>query len=81
MTKDYVFEGANGKKTLPQLFDGRSQLVIYHAMFDPRAAGPSSSGTADAACENCSFCADNVNGITVHLNHRDVTMIAVSRAL
>jgi predicted dithiol-disulfide oxidoreductase (DUF899 family) len=49
-------------------------------MFDPAAASPQSSWTTDAACEHCSFWADNFNGIIVHLNHRDVTMIAVSRA-
>jgi predicted dithiol-disulfide oxidoreductase (DUF899 family) len=80
VTKPYLFEGPKGKQTLPELFDGRCQLVVYHAMFDPAAASPSSSWTTDAACENCSFWADNFNGIIVHLNHRDVTMIAVSRA-
>jgi len=50
------------------------------AMFDPAAASPSSSWSRTPACENCSFWADNFNGIIVHLNHRDVTMIAVSRA-
>jgi predicted dithiol-disulfide oxidoreductase (DUF899 family) len=71
VTKDYVFEGQNGKQTLSELFDGRSQLIIYHFMFDP---------SWDEGCPHCSFWADNFNGIVVHLNHRDVTMIAVSRA-
>ena len=71
VNKEYVFEGPNGKQTLPELFDGRSQLVVYHFMFDPGW---------DAGCPHCSFWADNFNGIVVHLNHRDVTMIAVSRA-
>ena len=71
VNKEYVFEGAIGKQTLPELFDGRSQLVVYHFMFDP---------SWDAGCPHCSFWADNFNGITVHLNQRDVTMIAVSRA-
>jgi len=69
--KQYVFEGPNGKQTLAELFDGRSQLVIYHFMFGP---------TWDAGCPHCTFWADNFNNIIVHLNHRDVTMIAVSRA-
>jgi predicted dithiol-disulfide oxidoreductase (DUF899 family) len=71
VSKEYVFEGQKGKQTLPELFDGRSQLIVYHAMFDP---------SWDAACPFCSFWADNFNGIIVHLNQRDVTMIAVSRA-
>ena len=78
--KEYLFDGPRGQKTLPELFDGRSQLVVYHAMFDPSRVSPATAWTADAACEQCSFWADNFNGIIVHLNHRDVTMIAVSRA-
>ena len=80
VTKAYVFEGPNGKRTLAELFEGRSQLVVYHAMFDPRNASPSTSWTRDAACQACSFWADNFNGNIIHLNHRDVTMVAVSRA-
>ena len=71
VNKEYVFEGPNGKQTLRELFDGRSQLIVYHFMFDP---------SWEAACLHCSFWADNFNGIIVHLNQRDVTMIAVSRA-
>jgi predicted dithiol-disulfide oxidoreductase (DUF899 family) len=78
--KEYVFEGAHGRQTLAELFDGRSQLVVYHAMFDPATASPSTTWTEDAACQSCSFWADNFNGIIVHLNHRDVTLVAVSRA-
>jgi len=78
--KEYVFEGPNGRQTLAELFDGRSQLVIYHAMFDPATASPSTTWTVDAACHSCSFWADNFNGIIVHLHHRDVTLAAVSRA-
>jgi predicted dithiol-disulfide oxidoreductase (DUF899 family) len=77
--KEYVFEGPNGKQTLSELFDGRSQLVIYHFMFGPDAK-PEPTHWPDAGCEQCSFWADNFNGIVVHLNHRDVSMIAVSRA-
>jgi predicted dithiol-disulfide oxidoreductase (DUF899 family) len=78
--KDYVFEGERGKQSFSDLFEGRGQLVIYHAMFNPATAGPSTSWTKDAACFVCSYWMDNFNGITVHLNHRDITMAAVSRA-
>jgi predicted dithiol-disulfide oxidoreductase (DUF899 family) len=78
--KEYAFEGERGKLSLADLFDGRGQLVIYHAMFNPETAGPSTSWTKDAACFVCSWWMDNFNGITVHLNHRDITMAAVSRA-
>jgi predicted dithiol-disulfide oxidoreductase (DUF899 family) len=71
VNKEYVFDGPNGKQTLPQIFEGRSQLIVYHFMFDP---------SWDAGCKHCSFWADNFNGIIVHLNHRDATMVAVSRA-
>ena len=71
VTKDYVFEGPNGSETLAQLFDGRSQLVVYHFMFGP---------DWPAGCPHCSRWADNFNGIIAHLNQRDVTMVAVSRA-
>ena len=69
--KEYLFEGPDGKQTLPQLFDGRSQLVVYHFMFGP---------DWPAGCPHCSRWADSFDGIIVHLNQRDVTMIAVSRA-
>ena len=69
--KEYVFEGANGKQSLGELFAGRQQLVVYHLMFDP---------SWEEACSRCSFWADNFNGIGVHLNHRDVTLVAISRA-
>jgi len=78
--KEYVFEGEAGKQTLADLFQGRHQLVIYHAMFNPDTAGPSTTWTQDAACFACSFWMDNFNGVTVHLNHRDITMVAVSLA-
>ena len=78
--KDYAFEGENGRRSLGEIFEGRNQLVIYHAMFEPATAGEHTSWTTDAACFVCSFWMDNFNGITVHLNHRDITMAAVSRA-
>lgn len=69
--KEYVFEGPGGRETLADLFDGRSQLVVQHFMFDP---------SWDEGCKSCSFWVDNFNGIGVHLNHRDVTMVLVSKA-
>jgi predicted dithiol-disulfide oxidoreductase (DUF899 family) len=69
--KPYRFDGADGFETLADLFAGRSQLIVYHFMFAP---------DWDAGCPHCSHWADNFNGIIVHLNHRDVTMVAVSRA-
>jgi predicted dithiol-disulfide oxidoreductase (DUF899 family) len=69
--KNYVFEGPAGKTALPELFDGRSQLVVYHFMFAP---------DWEEGCRSCSFWADNFNGIRIHLNHRDVSLVAISRA-
>jgi len=69
--KEYVLEGEAGAKTLSDLFDGRPQLIVYHFMFDP---------DWDAGCKSCSFWADNFDPIIVHLNARDVTMVAISRA-
>jgi predicted dithiol-disulfide oxidoreductase (DUF899 family) len=71
VTKNYVFEGPNGKQTLAEFFDGRSQLIVYHFMFDPGW---------DAGCPHCSFWADSFNANIGHINHRDASMIAVSRA-
>jgi predicted dithiol-disulfide oxidoreductase (DUF899 family) len=67
----YSFETEEGTKTLAELFDGRSQLLVFHLMFGPEDA---------EACPGCSFMADHVDGAVVHLNHRDVTFVAVSRA-
>lgn len=78
--KEYALEGARGRTTLAGMFDGRSQLVIYHAMFNPDTAGPKTSWTEDAACFVCSWWLDNVDRQVVHLNHRDVTIAAVSMA-
>ena len=78
--KEYTFDGERGEQTLGELFDGRNQLVVYHAMFDPDTAGPNTTWTVDAPCMSCSYWMDNFNGVTVHLNHRDITMVAVSRA-
>jgi predicted dithiol-disulfide oxidoreductase (DUF899 family) len=69
--KEYVFDGPDGKQTLAELFDGRSQLIVYHFMFAP---------DWDAGCPSSSLWADNFEGIPIHLNHRDVTFVAISRA-
>lgn len=69
--KSYRFEGANGALSLTDLFEGRSQLIVYHFMLAP---------DWEEGCKSCSFWADNFDGIPVHLNHRDVTFTAVSRA-
>ncbi len=78
--KEYIFEGPHGRRSLAELFDGRSQLVIYHAMFNPATATDSTPWTKDAACLACSYWMDNFDRIVVHLNHRDITMAAVSQA-
>jgi predicted dithiol-disulfide oxidoreductase (DUF899 family) len=69
--KDYTFETPEGRKTLAELFDGRSQLIVYHFMYGP---------DWDAGCPGCSFMADHIDGMLPHLNNHDVTMIAVARA-
>ena len=71
VSKQYTFEGANGKLSFPDLFAGRSQLVVYHFMFGP---------DWDEGCPSCSFWADNFAGIPIHLAHRDVSLVAVSLA-
>jgi predicted dithiol-disulfide oxidoreductase (DUF899 family) len=69
--RSYVFDGANGKESLSDLFERRSQLLVYHFMFDP---------DWQEGCKSCSFWADNFQGAIAHLNQRDVTMIAIARA-
>jgi len=69
--KNYVFDGPNGKETFAQLFDGRSQLIIQHFMFGP--------GWKEG-CVGCSFSVDHIEGALVHLEHHDVSYVAVSRA-
>ena len=78
--REYVFEGPQGRRTLDELFDGRGQLVIYHAMFNPDTASDKTTWTQDAPCFSCSFWMDNFDRVVVHLNHRDITMAAVSLA-
>ena len=69
--KPYVFAGASGNASLADLFDGRSQLIVYHFMFDP---------SWEAGCKSCSFWADNFERNVIHLAHRDVSFVAISRA-
>ncbi len=71
VVKEYAFEGPKGKLTLPDLFEGSRQLIVYHFMFGPNDK---------AGCTQCSLRADGFNGINLHLKHRDTTMICVSRA-
>jgi predicted dithiol-disulfide oxidoreductase (DUF899 family) len=78
--REYVFEGPRGRTTLAAAFEGRGQLVVYHAMFNPSTASERTSWTEDSACLFCSFWMDNVDRVVRHLNHRDITMAAVSRA-
>jgi predicted dithiol-disulfide oxidoreductase (DUF899 family) len=73
--KEYTFESNEGTKTLAELFDGRSQLLVYHFMF-----GPSVEGWPEAGCLGCSYTADSLDGAVVHLPYRDVTFVTVSRA-
>ena len=69
--KNYVFDTPKGKETLADLFAGRSQLIVYHFMFGP---------DWKQGCPSCSFLSDHTDGGTVHLAHRDVTLVVVSRA-
>lgn len=69
--KAYVFDGPDGKETLADLFDSRSQLIVYHFMFGPEW---------EQGCPSCSFVSDHIDGANLHLPHRDVTLLAVSRA-
>jgi len=69
--KSYLFQGPRGKETLTDLFEKRSQLVVYHFMFPPDWS---------EGCKHCSFWADNFNDVIIHLNHRDVTFVVISRA-
>lgn len=69
--KDYLFDSPGGKESLAALFDGRSQLIVYHFMY---------GSDWGEGCKSCSFLADHFNPAIVHLNQRDVSMVAVSRA-
>lgn len=72
--KDYAFEGPNGAVSLLDLFDGRRQLIVYRAFFEPGVLG-----WPDRACRGCSLVADQVAHVA-HLNARDTTLVFVSRA-
>src|ERR1700730_14669250 len=69
--KNYVFEAPGGKKSLADLFEGRSQLIVYHFMFGP---------DWQEGCPSCSFNMDHTDGAVVHLAQRDVSFVAISRA-
>jgi predicted dithiol-disulfide oxidoreductase (DUF899 family) len=69
--KDYEFDTVDGKKSLVDLFDGRSQLLVYHFMFGP---------TYEAGCPTCSSMADGLDGLLPHLHARDLTLAFVSTA-
>jgi predicted dithiol-disulfide oxidoreductase (DUF899 family) len=69
--KDYVFEGAAGRRTLADLFDGRRQLLVQHFMLGPGW---------EQGCKSCSYMADHIDGMLVHLADRGVSFVAVSRA-
>jgi len=69
--KNYVFDGPRGKETMADLFDGRSQLMVYHFMFGPDWS---------EGCRSCSYLADHFDGAAIHLAHRDVTLAVISRA-
>jgi predicted dithiol-disulfide oxidoreductase (DUF899 family) len=68
---NYVFDGPRGKEALADLFAGKRQLIVYHFMYGP---------DWEAGCKSCSFWADSFDRIIVHLNQRDVSMVAVSKA-
>src|SRR6188508_1583509 len=69
--KNYVFDSPSGKKTLGDLFAGRSQLIVYHFMLGPDWG---------EGCPSCSYLADHFDGAALHLVHRDVMLTVVSRA-
>src|SRR5712692_1012178 len=69
--KEYVFDGLSGEQALAELFDDRSQLIVYHFMFPPEW---------DEGCKHCSFWVDNFDPNVVHLGALDVSFVAVSRA-
>src|ERR671922_458840 len=68
--KSYRFEGPNGAQSLGDLFDGRSQLIVYHFMFGP---------DWEEGCKSCSYLADHFDGANWHLPHRDVSFVVISR--
>jgi predicted dithiol-disulfide oxidoreductase (DUF899 family) len=69
--QDYIFDGPNGKERLSDLFEGRHQLIVYHFMYGP---------DWEEGCPSCSFWADSYDRFIVHLNHRDISMVAISNS-
>ncbi len=69
--KTYTFDAPTGKKSLGGLFGDKGQLIVYHFMFDP---------TWSQGCKSCSFIADHYNPIVIHLAHRDISLVTVSKA-
>ncbi|MGZ5847495.1 MAG: DUF899 domain-containing protein, partial [Ramlibacter sp.] len=69
--KEYVFDAPEGRRSLADLFQGRSQLLVQHFMFGPGW---------EQGCPSCSFMADHIDGMAVHLAHRDISVVVVSRA-
>jgi predicted dithiol-disulfide oxidoreductase (DUF899 family) len=69
--KDYVFDAPEGPRSLADLFEGRRQLLVQHFMFGPGW---------EQGCPSCSYMADHIGGMQVHLEHRDVSVLVVSRA-
>jgi len=69
--KQYAFDSPTGKKSLADLFGPHSQLIVYHFMFDP---------TWSQGCKSCSFVADHYNNILIHLAHREVSFMTISKA-
>src|SRR5216110_2985190 len=69
--KQYVFDGPHGKQTMADLFDGRSQLIVYHFMLTPGS---------DHICDGCAFLSDHVDAARMHFEHNDVSFAAISRA-
>jgi predicted dithiol-disulfide oxidoreductase (DUF899 family) len=71
VVKPYTFDSPTGKKTLPSLFEGKKQLIVYHFMFDPKW---------EEGCKSCSLIADHFEGMLPHLGARDISFTAISRA-
>lgn len=69
--KNYTFDGAEGKVTLSELFDGKSQLIVYHFMYAP---------DWEEGCDGCTFVSDHVDAARQHFEHHDISYVAVSRA-
>ena len=69
--KSYIFDAPSGKKSLADLFGPHNQLIVYHFMFDP---------TWSQGCKSCSFIADHYNPLVIHLAHRDISLVTVSKA-